>query len=70
MKTPKLFRYFHRGAFFLDEDDEVLKRDFAAPTLEDRFDRTVMPKVMQVRGAVVCIRSMRLNAPFMPGTTR
>ena len=37
--------------FFLasqDEEDDVYKRDFAKPTLEDHFDKTVIPKVMQV----------------------
>ena len=28
---------------------QVLKRNFAQPTLEDHFDKTVLPKVMQVR---------------------
>ena len=32
-----------------DEEDTVFKRDFAQPTLEDHFDKTVLPKVMQVK---------------------
>lgn len=32
-----------------DEDEEVYKRDFSAPTLEDHFNKTILPKVMQVR---------------------
>jgi len=31
-----------------DKEDDVLKRDFSAPTLEDHFNKTVLPKVMQV----------------------
>lgn len=31
-----------------DEDEEVYKRDFSAPTLEDHFNKTILPKVMQV----------------------
>jgi len=27
----------------------VYTRDFAKPTLEDHFDKTIIPKVMQVR---------------------
>ena len=27
----------------------MLKRDITAPTLEDHFDKTVLPKVMQVK---------------------
>ncbi|XP_037600053.1 microfibrillar-associated protein 1 [Cebus imitator] len=32
-----------------DEDEEVYKRDFSAPTLEDHFNKTILPKVMQVK---------------------
>lgn len=31
-----------------DKEDGVYTRDFAKPTLEDHFDKTVLPKVMQV----------------------
>jgi len=53
-KAPKgkykfLQKYYHRGAYFLDEEETVLKQDFAQPTLEDHFDKTILPKVMQVK---------------------
>lgn len=32
-----------------DEEEDVYKRDFSAPTLEDHFNKTILPKVMQVR---------------------
>merc|ERR1712146_642638 len=42
-------KYYHRGAFFMDDEDEIFKRDITAPTLEDKIDKSVLPKAMQVR---------------------
>lgn len=42
-------KYYHRGAFYLNEENNLLKQDFTAPTLEDKFDKSVLPKVMQVK---------------------
>lgn len=56
-KYKFLQKYYHRGAFYLDKEDEVLKQDFSAPTLEDHFDKTILPKVMQVKNFGRCGRT-------------
>ncbi|AWP01122.1 Microfibrillar-associated protein 1 [Scophthalmus maximus] len=48
-KYKFLQKYYHRGAFFMDGEEDVYKRDFSAPTLEDHFNKTILPKVMQVK---------------------
>uniref|UniRef100_A0A8C5GTF0 Micro-fibrillar-associated protein 1 C-terminal domain-containing protein n=1 Tax=Gouania willdenowi TaxID=441366 RepID=A0A8C5GTF0_GOUWI len=48
-KYKFLQKYYHRGAFFMDEEEDVYKRDFSAPTLEDHFNKTILPSVMQVK---------------------
>ncbi|KAK7098664.1 microfibrillar-associated protein 1-like [Littorina saxatilis] len=54
-KAPKgkykfLQKYYHRGAFYVSkEEDQTYKQDFSQPTLDDHFDKTILPKVMQVK---------------------
>lgn len=48
-KYKFLQKYYHRGVYYMDQDQELLRRDFSAATLEDHFDKTVLPKVMQVK---------------------
>ena len=42
-----MFHRFQNPSFSLQED--VLSRDYSGATLEDKFDKTVLPKVMQVK---------------------
>ncbi|KAJ7976438.1 microfibrillar-associated protein 1 [Quillaja saponaria] len=51
-------KYYHRGAFFQEDPDDhaatvgadnIYHRDFSAPTGEDKMDKTILPKVMQVK---------------------
>ncbi|XP_010525001.1 PREDICTED: microfibrillar-associated protein 1-like [Tarenaya hassleriana] len=51
-------KYYHKGAFFQSDvddvaasvgTDDIFQRDFSAPTGEDRLDRSILPKVMQVK---------------------
>lgn len=49
-----LQKYWHRGAFFQGEGEEgdsilgdVMHRDYNAPTGEDKFDKEMLPKIMQ-----------------------
>ena len=42
-------KYYHRGAFFMEKEEGLFKRDCSSATLEDNFDKTVLPKVMQVK---------------------
>ncbi|CAH8450590.1 unnamed protein product [Heterobilharzia americana] len=49
-KYKFLQKYFHRGAFFVTAtEDKVFQQDFTQPTLEDHFDKTKLPTVMQVK---------------------
>ncbi|XP_051832036.1 microfibrillar-associated protein 1-like [Antechinus flavipes] len=48
-KYKFLQKYYHRGAFFMDKEEEIYKRDFNVPTLEDHFNKAILPKIMQVK---------------------
>ncbi|GIL92145.1 hypothetical protein Vretimale_12216 [Volvox reticuliferus] len=57
-KWSFLQKYWHKGAYFQEAPDDtrgtvgtdnIFKRDFSAPTGMDKFDKSVLPKVMQVK---------------------
>ena len=51
-KRQFMQKYYHKGAFFNDDErveEAISKQDIDAPTLEDKFDKSVLPAVMQVR---------------------
>lgn len=46
-------KYYHKGAFSIDESEkaeELLNRDYLTPTGDDLLDKTALPKEMMVRG--------------------
>ncbi|KAK9845076.1 hypothetical protein WJX74_010315 [Apatococcus lobatus] len=53
-----LQKYWHKGAFFQEASDNpytdehaenIFRRDYSNPTGEDKMDKTVLPKIMQVK---------------------
>ncbi|KAF5178997.1 Microfibrillar-associated protein [Thalictrum thalictroides] len=62
-------KYYHKGAFFQSYTDDpsvagagtddIYTRDFSAPTGDDKMNRTLLPKIMQVKhfgriGRIIC----------------
>ncbi|XP_074271328.1 uncharacterized protein LOC141595263 [Silene latifolia] len=49
-KWTFLQTYRHKGAYFQsDPDDAIYWRDFWAPTGDDKLNKSILPKVMQVK---------------------
>ncbi|KTW32711.1 uncharacterized protein T551_00196 [Pneumocystis jirovecii RU7] len=47
-KMRFLQKWYHRGAFY--QDEEILKRDYSVPVMDEISDKTLLPNTMQVRG--------------------
>lgn len=57
-KMKFMQKYYHKGAFFQANPDDragtasrddIFSRDFSAPTGEDKLNKTILPKIMQVK---------------------
>nr|CCA18116.1 predicted protein putative [Albugo laibachii Nc14] len=53
-KWKFLQKYYHKGAFYVDDDsvpknEDIRKRDTSDATLEDKHNKEILPKVMQVK---------------------
>ncbi|CAO3637184.1 unnamed protein product [Cunninghamella echinulata] len=42
-------KYYHKGAYYQDMNDEVFKRDYSAPTINEVRNKELLPEVMQVK---------------------
>jgi microfibrillar-associated protein 1 len=48
-KMKFLQKYYHKGAFYVEEDLSLLSRNYNEATGEDHFNREVLPEVLQKR---------------------
>ena len=48
-KMGLLQKWYHKGAFYQDIHPDLMNRDYNAPTGEDRIDKSLLPRVMQVK---------------------
>lgn len=42
-------KYYHRGAFYQDNDDPVFQRDYNLPTPMEMQDKSMLPQILQKR---------------------
>ncbi|CAG8728068.1 30715_t:CDS:2, partial [Racocetra persica] len=44
-----LQKYYHKGAFYLNPDEKIFKRDYTEATPDEAAHKELLPKVMQVK---------------------
>ncbi|RIA84761.1 splicing factor, Prp19-binding domain-containing protein [Glomus cerebriforme] len=44
-----LQKYYHKGSFYMEDDNQILKRDYTVPTPDEVGHKEILPKVMQVK---------------------
>ncbi|CEG72169.1 hypothetical protein RMATCC62417_07767 [Rhizopus microsporus] len=44
-----LQKYYHKGAFYQNTEDEIFTRDYTAPTVDEVRNKELLPEVMQVK---------------------
>jgi microfibrillar-associated protein 1 len=42
-------KYYHKGAFYQDSEDDIYKRDFNVAVGDDLWDKSMLPKILQTR---------------------
>jgi microfibrillar-associated protein 1 len=42
-------KYYHKGAFYQDSNDEIFKRDYNLPTPMEMQDKSNLPMILQKR---------------------
>jgi hypothetical protein len=48
-KMGLLQKWYHKGAFYQDVHTDLISRDYNAPTGDDRIDKSLLPRIMQVK---------------------
>jgi microfibrillar-associated protein 1 len=71
-KLKFLQKYHHKGAFYMDDasvqdKDDVRRREATGATLEDKFNKEVLPSVMQVKNFGKSGRCVSWNEELLIG---
>ncbi|KAF1742732.1 hypothetical protein MXB_1264 [Myxobolus squamalis] len=61
-----LFCILYKKKYTKDKDEDILKQNFAQHTLEDHFDKSMLPEVMHIKN----FGKITLNIPILSIRTR